>query len=419
MRRVIKFGGTSLATPAHFARSAKAVAGLVEAGEQIAVVVSAMGDETDRLIADIANGSSNLADPETILRYVSTGEEKSVLMMTAALRAYKMGTAAFHPKDTNTWPLIIDSDDTSPLSPLKTNEERDFTVRSQKTSNRFMKHVLPHLRMGKVPVIAGFIALSSRDELVALGRGGSDITAFLTGRYIDADEVIIVTDVEGILTADPSLANNPRILENLTVEEAEAIAKTGARVLHPRAFRFMSADMRVRVMDHRKLDELIKAGTTITGESKTTIYRNESRLASLVLVGSGWANRPGILGKLAGILAENNIPISGATSGSRFIVFYVAEDIAEQAHSLLHDTVASEPETFTNISLRGGIGEIRLRSNEFVDAPGVLAEVARQLAHKGVNVREVVTAVSDIHLYIEWEDMDAAYEALLKFFKSR
>ncbi len=419
MRRVIKYGGTSLATPAHFEHAARAIAGLVEVGEQIAVVVSAMGDETDHLLSQMAECSGNAVDSTTLLEYLAIGEEKSALMMSAALRAQKVGTVVFCPRRRESWPLIVDSDDDSPVAPIKTNEERDFTVRTQKTSNRFFKNVLPHLRLGKVPIIAGFMALSSRDELVTLGRGGSDITAFLAGRYIDADEVVIVTDVAGVLSADPNIAQNPRILENLTVEDAEVIARSGARVVHPRAFRFLTADMRVRIIDHGKQDELVKTGTTISGESKTTIFRNDTRLAALVLVGRGWANRPGILGKLTSILGENEIPISASTSSSRFIVFYLNEDVAEKAHSLLHEVAASDPEAFTNITLRGGIGELRLRSAEFINTHVVIADLTRMLAHRGVDIVEVITSLSDIHLYVSWDNLESAYEGLLKFFKSK
>jgi len=419
MRRVIKYGGTSLATPAHFEQAARAVAGLVEVGEQIAVVVSAMADETDRLLREMSECGGTAVDSGTLLNYLSMGEEKSVLLMSAALQAQKVGTVTLHPRWRESWPLIVDSDDDSPVAPIKTNEERSFSVRTQKTSNRFMKNVLPHLRLGRVPVISGFMALSSRDELVTLGRGGSDITAFVAGRYIDADEVIVVTDVEGVLSADPTLAQNPRILDNLTVEDAEVIARSGARVVHPRAFRFMTADMRVRIVDFRRQSELVKTGTTITGESKTTIFRNDNRLAALVLVGSGWANRPGILGNMANILGENDIAISASTSGSRFIVFYIDEDVAEKAHRLLHDAVGEDRETFTNITLRGNIGELRLRSPDFMDKPGALGDLVRALTHRGVGIVEVVTSLSDIHIYVPWDDLESAYECMLKFFKSK
>ena len=419
MRRVIEYGGTSLATPAHFERAARAIAGLVEVGEQVAVVVSAMGDETDRLLGEMSECCAGSPDAATLLRYLSTGEERSVLMMTAALTTQRINAVPFLPRDKEHWPLIVDSDDASPVAPIKTNEERDFSVRTQKTSNRFHRNVLPRLRLGDVPVIAGFMALSSRDELVTLGRGGSDITAFITGRYIDADEVVIVTDVEGVLSADPRLASNPRILENLSAEDAEIIAGCGVRVVHPRALRFKSADTRVRVIDHRMQDELVKTGTTITGESKASIFRNQSPLAMLVLVGQGWANRPGILGKLAACLGEHDIPINAATCGSKFIVFYLGEDVAEEAHRLLHDIVDAEPQTFTNITLRGGIGEIRLRSGAFIETPGIVADATRVLAHKGINLIEAVTSLSDIHFFLKWDDLDAAYDGLLKLVKTK
>ncbi len=225
--------------------------------------------------------------------------------------------------------------------------------------------------------------------------------------------------MEGILSADPNLSSNPRILESLTAEEAETIAKSGARVIHPRAFRYMFADMRVRVIDYRKQEDLVKCGTTITGECKPSLYCCERPLASIVMVGSGWANKPGVLSRLTGILGANGIPISGATSSSRFIVFYVDEELAEKAHSLLHDEGVSEPNDLTNISMRGGIGELRLRSPELVETPGALADITRKLAHRGVNIRGIFTAATDAHIYVNWEDLQGAYDTLLKFTRAK
>jgi aspartokinase len=100
-------------------------------------------------------------------------------------------------------------------------------------------------------------------------------------------------------------------------------------------------------------------------------------------------------------------------------VFYIDEDIAEKAHSLLHDVIEEDRETFTNITLRGGMGELRLRSPEFIDRPGAIGDLVRALAHRKVNIIEVVTSLSDIHIYVPWDDLEAAYECMLKFFKSK
>ncbi len=419
MRRVIKFGGTSLATPKHFAEAATTIASLAEMGEQIAVVVSAMGNETSELLSLVDEATNGSAGYKTQLTIASMAEEKSVLLMVAALSAKKVNAVPFFPRKSETWPIIVDTDDISTMPVEKVNEERDFTLRTQRTSHRFAKYVLPLLRVGQVPVISGFVALDSKDELVSFGRGGSDITAFIVGRYVDCEEIVIVTDAKGIMSSDPRLIDNPLLLSQLSVEEVEAIAGTGGRVIHPRALRFKTANMNVRVIDYKQQKELTKVGTRIYGTSQTRIYRNDKKLAMVVVMGSNWFNRPGILGRLAQLLAEQNIPISSASVNSRFISFYLEEKDAEKARKVLHEEVATDKENFLNLNVLGGVGEICLSSSGFIETAGVIAEFTRALAHKNINILEVITSVTDINIYVKWDKLDEAYKLLLKLVKTR
>jgi len=196
------------------------------------------------------------------------GEEKSVRMMCAALKSMKIASAAYVPSERETWPIIVDSDDTSPIARTKINEERSITLRSEKTSQRFRQNVAKHLRSGVVPVIAGFFGLSSTDQLVTFGRGGSDITAFIVGRFIGADEVIIVTDVEGVLSGDPRIAGDKaRLIEEIMVEDLEAMSGAGSRVLHAAALRYKTQEMKARIVNYKSLDKISNTGTSIIGTS--------------------------------------------------------------------------------------------------------------------------------------------------------
>jgi len=419
MRRVIKYGGTSLATPAHFDRAARAISSLVDLGEQIAVVVSAMEDQTDQLIAELREASRGHADYRTQVEFLCLGEEKSVLMMAAALQAQKVTAKSFLPRLSQTWPIVVDSDDVSLVAPVKTNEERDFTVRTQKTANRFSRNVLPLLRLGQVPVIAGFTALSSRDELITFGRGGSDVTAVIVASFIDADEVVLVTDVAGVMSADPRLAENPRLLENISLEDAHALASAGIQVIHPRSLKFKPANLRLRVVDFNAQEELTRSGTTIEGASQPMLFRNESQLAVVSVIGAGWGNRPGLMARLMGPLADEGIPVCATSACSHSVSFYLDEKLAERAHHALHEMVLAEPETFTGISLRGGIGELRVRLGEVADTREVLADIAQFLAHRRITVVEMMTSLADISIYVPWESMEEAHEGLSKLLRTR
>jgi aspartate kinase len=416
MRRVIKFGGTSVATPELVREGARHVARLVEYGEQIAVVVSAPGDTTSQLLRAIygaanggAAGAVSFADA---CAFVALGEEQSVHLMTAALRSFGLATKPFLPGDPETWPIIADVEDTSPLATAKINEERPFKLRTQPTISRFARFVLPDLRVGCVPVISGFFALDSAGRIVALGRGGSDITAFIVGAQISADEVVIVTDVKGVLTADPRLAADARLLEELSLEDLEVISAAGARVLHPRALKFKREHMGVRLIDYRELDKLEETGTSVLGRSETTLYRNPAELSVLALVGE-MQELEGLQETVLEWLRAKGLTLAAVSSSPRFTCFYLPTRVADEAYSSLHACLQEQFPSLTNISLRGRLGELRLRSARFIDEPGVLAEVCGVLANARINIVELISVLTDISVFVNHDDLDRA-EMLLR-----
>ena len=411
MRRVIKFGGTSIATPELVRNAAEHVARLVQFGEQVAVVVSAPGDMTSRLLDAMYRASENAADFADSSAFASLGEEQSVHLMCAALRSYGIGAHGFLPRNAETWPIIADCEDFSPMSTAKVNEERPFTVRAQQTQGRFRRYVLPHLRVGSVPVIAGFFVMDGMDRVMAMGRGGSDITAFLVGNYVNADEVVIVTDVQGVLSADPRLAQNPRVLEELSLHDLAVITSAGARVVHPRSLEFKNEHMRVRLLDYRELDRLEETGTSVLGRSETTLYRNPHELSTLVLVGE-LSDPAEVHRLLLDLMNQQGVKPAGTSTSQRFICIYLPSSVAEATYAKLHEELVSRLPENTSLSLRGGVGELRLRSAKFLDEPGVLAEVTGVLGNARINIIEMITALTDISVFIDQKDMDRAEELL-------
>jgi len=273
-RRVLKYGGTSIETADRIRRAATNVARLLREGEQVAVVVSAQGNDTNVLLGAVYAATERQVDAQSVFRVAAMGEEKSVHLMVAALRSLGVEGVPFYPALAETWPLLVECEDT-PLAAQKINEERVLEVHEEESRRLFSRHVLPVLRRGGVPVISGFFGRCPRGDLQTLGRGGSDISAVLAGRFLDADEVTIITDVEGILSADPRLADNPQLIEEMTVEELEVIASRGARVVHPRAIRYKTEACRVRVTDFRRQEALAASGTALLGVSAPQLTSRE------------------------------------------------------------------------------------------------------------------------------------------------
>ncbi len=418
MKRVLKYGGTSIETADRVRRAAKTVARLLHEGEQVAVVVSAQGNDTNLLLSAVYAATERLVDTQSVYRIAALGEEKSVHLMTAALRSLGTEAVAFAPSITEIWPLIVDCDDSAPLAMQKINEERPLDVREEESRRLFHRHVLPVMRRGGVPVISGFFGRSTRGDLTTLGRGGSDISGMLVGRFTDADEVVIVTDVEGILSADPRIADNPRLIEEMTVEELELMAARGARVVHPRAIRYKTATCRVRVVDFRRQEALSSSsvlGTTLSGTSAPALTSRDQALGMMTLIakdGRDLSSRLGLLAEIAGALSREQIPIAAGNQNDAFVCLYLAAADGERAYRVLHEIIAAPGSAFSNVTLRKDVAEIRLRSPEFLQTPGVLAEITSALARRRVNILEMITSLTDIYVYVDRADRGPALDLL-------
>jgi aspartate kinase len=412
MRRVIKYGGTSIESADRVRRAAKNVARLLHEGDQVAVVVSAQGNDTNQLLAQVYSVTERAGDAASTYRVAALGEEKSVHLMAAALRSLGVEAVPLAPADPERWPLVVDSDDATPIAAQKINEERPLEVQDRECQRLFGKHVIPALRRGAVPVVSGFFARSSGGALTTLGRGGSDITAVLCGKFAEADEVTIVTDVEGILSADPRLAEDVQLIEQMSVEELEVMASRGARVLHPRAIRFKPDALRVRVVDFRRQEALSSSGTTLVGSSTPSLDAREDVLAMVTLIGRDLSARAGLLGELGSILGREGIAIAASNSNDAYICLYLLEKDAERAYRLLHAALLVAGSSFTNVTLRRDVAEIRLRSPAFLQTPGVLAEITGALGRRRVNILEMITSLTDIYIYVDSGDRPSALELL-------
>jgi aspartate kinase len=412
MRRVLKYGGTSIESADRIRRAAQTIASLIQGGDQIAVVVSAQGNDTNLLLNAVYSVTDRQVDTQQVYRIAAMGEEKSVLLLTAALRSLGIEAAGFLPNNGDGWPLIVDCDDTAPLAAQKINEERPLELREDESRRLFAARVVPLLRRSGVAVLSGFFGRSTRGDLTTLGRGGSDISAVLVGRLLEADEVTIITDVEGILSADPRLAAEPRLIEEMSVADLELMASRGARVVHPRALRYKPDSCRVRVVDFRRQEALARSGTAVLGTSATTLVARPEPLSMITLVGRELSTRSGILGELAMRLGKADIPIAASIANDAFICLYLRSTDGESAYRLLHEQMVQSAMPLQNVTLRPGVSEIRLRSPEFLQTPGVLAEITAVLARRRINILEMITSLTDIYIYVDQADCNATLKLL-------
>jgi len=382
MRVVVKFGGTSLGSGDRVERAAASIADAVAAGHEVVVVASAMGTTTDDLLEEITFE----ADDADRAEIVSMGERTSVRMLKAALAARGVAATFLEPGDP-AWPIVADADG-------------DIDIEATGARSEALLEDLHD----QVPVVAGFLAETPDGGVVTLGRGGSDTTAVLLGREIGADQVVIVTDVEGVMTGDPHVVEGARNVGKITVDELRNLSFRGAEVIAPSALAYKTADLPVRVV-HFQHQDLLTGGTEVEGEFQNIIDMGDRPLACLTVAGRAIRNREGILGTLATALGDADINIDAVTSGMDSITFYVDAEAAERAETVLHGAVVEDP-AMSSVTVAQPYAVVRVLGGELPNEPGVIRGIVVPLADAGINVHELVTSATSVAVFVDWADRE-------------
>ena len=384
MRIVAKFGGTSLATGDRISRAADSIANVVEGGHEVVVVASAMGSTTDDLLDEI----DFEADEADVAEIVSMGERTSVRMLKAALSARGIDATFVEPGSPD-WPIIVDA-----------AGEVDREATTERTA------ALAETLAETVPVVTGFLAEGPDGAVTTLGRGGSDTTAVMLGRYIDADQVVIVTDVEGVMTGDPRAVEGARNVGEITVDELRSLSFRGAEVVAPSALAYKTDDFEVRVL-HYQHPDLLAGGTDIVGQFEKLIDMREHALACLTVAGRAVRNSPGVLSRLATALGDADINIDAVSSGLDSITFYVDAEVADQAEGILHAEVI-ESTALSSVSVESPIAVIRVTGGDLVDQSGVVADLVESVAEDGISIHDVITSATSVAVFVDWPHREAA-----------
>ena len=393
MRIVAKFGGTSVANGDRINRAADSIAKAVEEGHEVAVVVSAMGGTTDVLLEEM-KFDANERDRAEI---VSMGERTAVRMMKGALEGRGIDAVFLEP-GRGDWPIITDE-----YGEVDVEETRERAA-----------ECAAQMADGVVPVITGFLAEDHDGTITTLGRGGSDTTAVMLGNYMDADEVVIVTDVEGVMTGDPNVVEGARNVGEITVDELRNLSFRGAEVVAPSALTYKTSSLEVRVVHHQHGD-LLTGGTNIEGEFENIIDLQERELACITVAGRSIRNQPGVLSGLSAALQEASINIETVSSGLDSITFYVDARHAEEAEEVLHVTVV-EDDILSSVTIEEDIAVIRIAGGELQSQSGAVNRVLTPLTEEHVYIHDVITSATSVSVFVEWDDRERALELLQDVF---
>jgi aspartate kinase len=392
MRVVAKFGGTSLGNGDRVNRAADSIADAVNEGHEVAVVASAMGSTTDFLLDAITFE----ADESDEAEIVSMGERTSVRMLKAALGARGIDAKFLEP-GTDEWPVITD-------------EHGEVDV--EETQRRAKQLAADMAAEGYVPVITGFLAQDHAGNVTTLGRGGSDTTAVMLGNYMHADEVVIVTDVEGVMTGDPRVVEGARNVGEITVDELRNLSFRGAEVVAPSALSYKTAEMGVRVV-HYQHGDLLAGGTSIEGQFENLIDLRETPLACLTVAGRAIRNTPGILSDLSDAMSDSDLNIDAVSSGMDSVTFYVDEEVAERAENVLHQAVI-DTEELSSVTVDDDVAVIRITGGELPTQSGILQDIVVALSEEHITIQDLITSATSVSVFVDWDDRETALKQIQK-----
>ena len=392
---VQKFGGTSVANTERFQAVADLVVDSINSGTNVAVVVSAMAGETQRLI-NLAKELQETPDPREYDALVSSGEQVSAALLAIALKERNFLSKSYTAHQLG---LVTD------------NSHGRARINSIDTSA-----LKKDIESGVVPVITGFQGVNSSGDITTLGRGGSDTTAVALAVALKANECQIFTDVDGVYTTDPNVYKKAKKIEKICFEEMLELSSLGAKVLQIRSVEFASKyEMPIRVLssfdssggtlitkEENSLESAIISGITCTSDDSKIVLRDVP-------------DTPGIAAKILSPVSEAGIEIDvivqnvGSDRLTDF-TFTVKRDQSEMAVDILKTLVESlgggEIELVKEISKVSVVG-VGMKSHA-----GVAARMFKALADKKINIDMISTSEIKISVVVSKEKAEEAVIAL-------
>ena len=397
---VKKFGGSSVATTEKIMNVAKRVLAEKKPGDQIVMVVSAMGDTTDDLIK-LAHGINK--DPYQYTRemdmLLTTGEQVSIALLAMAFKT--LGAKAISL--------------TGPMAGMQTN--------SVHTKGRIVdiepERVKEELDKGNIVVVAGFQGADQKMDPVTLGRGGSDTSAVALAGALKADSCEIFTDVDGIYTADPRIVKNARKMKEITYNEMLEMARLGAGVMQPRSVEmgeYFHIPIHVRSTFTTKPGTIIREDYTM--EDKDFVIRgvaHDDKVAKIAVLGI--PNTPGIAHEIFSALAAESIDVDMIVQSIRNIeknvtdmVFTVAADDLSQAKKVV-DGVASKLNAIA-VLIEEDVAKVSIVGAGMLGNPGTAARMFGALSKAGVNIDIISTSEISISCLVKGSELDKAVNAI-------
>ena len=405
MRKIIvqKFGGTSVADTDKIKNVARTVIKEKQNGNDVVVVVSAMGHTTDYLVKMAKDLSPNPSSREMDM-LLSTGEGVSIALLAMAIQAAGYDAVSF-----NAMQIGIVTENVH-------SKARIIDIKTDKLKK--------NLQDGKIIVVAGFQGVTPDGEITTLGRGGSDTSAVALAAALNAERCDIYTDVEGVYTTDPRVVPNASRLREISYEEMLELAHAGANVLHPRSVETAKQfNVPLRVRSSFKTDNL---GTLILGVDKMEIYKPVAGVAADLsqarIVVCDVPDTPGQAAMIFGKLAQEGISVdmiiqsyARKVSNTNDIAFTIDSSDLEKTKAALEEL--KDELKAGDIKIDENIAKVSIVGAGMIDRPGIASTMFETLAKLNVNIRMISTSEIKISCLVDKEDAKRAVAALHKEFQ--
>ncbi|MDQ6968646.1 MAG: aspartate kinase [Mariprofundaceae bacterium] len=395
MRIVHKYGGTSVGSLDRIRATAKLIQADLARGNEIAVVVSAMSGETNRLIA-MANDIDGEAPAREMDALVSTGEQVSAALL--AMELNRLGIVAYS------------------YSGSQAGFRTDSSHARARITGVQSEHLIRHMDVGEVPVVTGFQGSDEHGNITTLGRGGSDTSAVALAIAVKADICDIYTDVNGIYTTDPRIVPQAAKLQEISYEEMLEFASLGAKVLQTRS---VELAMRFNMPIHLRSSFEDMTGTIVNGEDTgmeraeitgVAYHRDEAKVTI-----QGIPDQPGIAARIFGPVADAGINVD-----------VIVQNVSEQGFTDMTFTVPRNDYATTMVLLQGLCSEMKAEKVKGDDTvakvsiigvgmrshAGVACKMFDVLSHENINIQMITTSEIKITVVLEEKYIELAVRAL-------
>lgn len=389
---VKKFGGTSVGNKERILNVAKRCIEEYQKGNDVVVVLSAMGKMTDELIAMAKDINPNPPKREMDM-LLTTGEQTSVAMMAMAM--HSMGIPAV---SLNAFQVAMHT----------THAYSNARIKRIDTDRIFNE-----LEQRKIVIVTGFQGVDRYDNYTTLGRGGSDTTAVALAAALNADACEIYTDVDGVYTADPRKVTTAKKLQEITYDEMLEMATLGAGVLHNRSVE-LAKKHGVQLVVRSSLTK--EEGTVV----KERIMMPQAEISGVAgdddaarISVTGLEDEPGVAFRLFNILAKKNINIdiilqSVGQNGKKDISFTVKEEDAELAVNTIKEHLPLG--SYTDVDATTDVAKVSIIGSGLIGHSGMAARMFEALYEVGVNIRMISTSEIRVTVIVDRDDMVKAID---------